>query len=83
MKEWLDQIINLTERLHAIEEGPDGVRVCNGYTGSIHIYEGIARLAAALKIPVVYNPNWDEEVGRAYFIYNGHEVFELYKKEEI
>ena len=80
MKRWLDSVIAAKKTLAALEDYKGLVRLVDQSTERIHVYEGIETLAAELKQPLVYDPNWDTECGRISFYYKGYEVFQLWDK---
>jgi hypothetical protein len=85
IERWLDQLIH---RMQALENtrkcSIDGIEACGfWWDGSIHIYHGLEVLAFYLQKTVIYNGNWTDDAGRMYFDYNGHKVFELWKKKEV
>lgn len=82
MKEWLDRIIAIKQQMAVAKDSlSELITICES-TDYVHVYSGIEKLAAELKIPLIYDPNWDTERGRISFYYKGYEVFQLWDKNK-
>jgi len=82
MKEWLDRIIAIKQQLAIVKDSlSELITICEN-TDYVHVYSGIEKLAAELKIPLIYDPTWSEDRGCAYFYYEGYKVFQLWDKNK-
>lgn len=82
IKDWLDSVIQAKKRLEHLSDSHHefGIRICGEYS-EVHIFNGLETIAFYLGQTVTYDPTWSEDKGRMYFMYEGLEVFQLWRKQ--
>ena len=80
---WLDALIKISKKWVDVCKGPNkSLTACDGYTGGIHLFECIDKIASIMGWELGERPH-DKEHNLKYFIYKGVEFFELSRKEEM